>query len=73
MIVAKDTIADPVPLCLGLGYSGNILKLVPCFYDEVVPTLEDEWATGGVILEETHVHNRWQVGPCTSDGNLTRL
>lgn len=72
LIVAKDTVQDEVPLCLGLGDTGNKLKLVPCFYEEVVPSLADEWETGAVILEETQWHNRWQVGPCTSDGAVQR-
>jgi hypothetical protein len=73
LVVAKDTINDTVPLCLGLGETGNKPKLVPCFHDIVVPTLEEGWETGAVILEETPWHNRWSVGPCTSDGYLERL
>lgn len=25
-----------------------------------------------MIIEETLMHNRWELGPCSSDGNLTR-
>ncbi|GKY92373.1 hypothetical protein MPSEU_000208200 [Mayamaea pseudoterrestris] len=73
LIVAKETVNDAVPLCLGLGSTGNRPKLVPCFHDAVIPSLEEEWETGAVILEETPWHNRWSVGPCTSDGSLERL
>jgi hypothetical protein len=47
--------------------------LTPCFYDEVVPTLADGWERGAVILEETEWHNRWDLGPCSTDGFLERL
>jgi hypothetical protein len=72
LIVAKATVSSPMPLCLGLGPSGNYAKLVPCFYDAVLPTLAEGWETGAVVLEETPLHNRWQLGPCTPDGNLER-
>lgn len=72
LIVAKDTIND-WPMCLGLGETGNRPKLVSCFHEAVVPTLAPEWATGAVILEETLPHNRWSLGPCTTDGQLSRL
>jgi hypothetical protein len=73
LLVAKDTIADDTPLCLGLGETGNNLKLVPCFEDWVPETLAPSWETGGVIVEETLPNNRWEIGPCTSDGALKRL
>jgi hypothetical protein len=73
MIVAKDTIDEEDPLCLGLGETGNALKLVPCFYDDVLPSLAKDWATGAVISEEVILHNRWELGPCTSDGHVERL
>jgi len=60
-------------MCLGLGQTGNTPKLMSCFHDEVVPTLAEEWTTGGVVVEETLPHNRWTVGPCTTDGKLERL
>lgn len=47
--------------------------MTPCFYDEVVPTLADGWERGAVILEETEWHNRWDLGPCSTDGFLERL
>lgn len=72
LIVAKESVNETVPLCLGLGPTGNKPQLVPCFYDAVVPTLQEGWETGAVILEETHWHNRWSVGPCSSDGKLMR-
>jgi hypothetical protein len=46
---------------------------VPCFYDWVRETLADTWETGGVIVDEVIPNNRWNIGPCTSDGNLERL
>jgi hypothetical protein len=73
LIVAKDTVHDEDPLCLGLGETGNAVRLVPCFYEEVLPTLAKDWATGAVILDEVAPHNRWEVGPCTSDGHVERL
>ena len=73
LIVAKETVNDAVPLCLGLGPTGNKPKLVPCFHDIVVPTLAEGWETGAVVLEETLRHNRWTLGPCTSDGTVERL
>ena len=72
LIVAKETVGDDVPLCLGIGESGNQPRLVPCFYDWVRETLADTWETGGVIVDEVLPNNRWDVGPCTSDGNLER-
>lgn len=73
LVVAKDTLADETPLCLGLGDTGNQLLLVPCFYDWVPPTLAEDWQKGAVILAETRPHNRWKIGPCTTDGHLERL
>ena len=52
---------------------GNQVRLVPCFQDNVVPTLAPGWETGGVIIEEVTNHTRWWLGPCSSDGNLKRL
>ena len=45
---------------------------MPCFYDAVIPTLETDWETGAVIEEEVVPNNRWEIGPCSSDGMLTR-
>jgi hypothetical protein len=73
LIVAKETVQDPVPLCLGLGETGNKVRLVPCFYEDVLATLDEAWETGAVILDETMPNNRWEIGPCTYDGNLERL
>ena len=73
LFVAKDTLNDTSPLCLGLGETQNKVRLVPCFFDWVLPTLAPDWETGAVILEETLPHNRWEIGPCSSDGNLWRL
>lgn len=73
LIVAKATVKTERPLCMGLGPSGNYARLVPCFFDEIPPMLDEGWETGAVIVEETPWHNRWQLGPCTSDGNLERL
>jgi Core-2/I-Branching enzyme len=72
LIVAKETVNETTPLCLGLGNTGNHLRLVPCFHDWVPSNLSPHWETGAVINDETMLHNRWQVGPCTSDGTLER-
>lgn len=72
LIVAKDTMYDHNPLCLGLGNDGNKVKLVPCFHREVLETLAPDWATGAVIQEEVLSNNRWEVGPCSKDGGLKR-
>lgn len=72
LIVAKDTVGDETPLCLTIGETGNKVELLPCFHKSVPPTLAPGWETGGVITKETVLHTRWEVGPCTSDGNLTR-
>jgi len=72
LIVAKETVREAMPLCLGLGATGNAIVLTPCFYEWVVPSLGEAWETGGVIVEETPLHTRWQVGPCTSDGRVER-
>eukprot|EP00521_Asterionellopsis_glacialis_P007979 CAMPEP_0195281832 /NCGR_PEP_ID=MMETSP0707-20130614/976_1 /TAXON_ID=33640 /ORGANISM="Asterionellopsis glacialis, Strain CCMP134" /LENGTH=357 /DNA_ID=CAMNT_0040340755 /DNA_START=182 /DNA_END=1255 /DNA_ORIENTATION=- len=73
LIVAKETIEDDMPLCIGLGESKNLIKLVPCFHDWVPPSLAPEWETGAVIEEETLLHNRWELGPCSSDGSIEKL
>eukprot|EP00980_Cylindrotheca_fusiformis_P031044 scaffold25738_cov127-Cylindrotheca_fusiformis.AAC.4 len=73
LLVAKDTINSDNPLCLGLGEERNKVRLVPCFYQDVPPTLAGDWETGAVILEETLPHNRWDIGPCSTDGSLKRL
>lgn len=72
LIVAKETVNDTTPLCLGLGESGNAMLLTPCFHKWVPRTLGEDWETGGVVLEETPLHVRWEVGPCTSDGHAER-
>jgi len=76
LIVAKETVGDSMPLCLGLSPAqrgGNELMLVPCFHDWVPETLGEKWETGGVIFSETPPKNRWDIGPCTSDGTIERL
>lgn len=73
LIVATETIDTEMPLCLGLGKEFNQARLVPCFHDDVVPTLAEHWETGAVILEEVQAHTRWSIGPCSSNGNLERL
>jgi hypothetical protein len=79
LLVARETLGidggdrQPVPLCLGLGETGNNLHLVPCFHDWVIPTLAPNWEFGAVIEAETIPHNRWEMQPCTSDGHLERL
>jgi len=58
LIVAKETLHDKVPLCLGLGPEHNKLRLVPCFHDWVPETLAAGWETGAVITQETILHSR---------------
>jgi hypothetical protein len=72
LIVARETANDAVPLCMALGDSSNEVLLIPCFHEWVVPNLLDKWETGGVVQQETHAHNRWEMSPCTSDGALER-
>jgi len=72
LIVAKDTVSDDTPLCLGLGQKGNEVGLVPCFHEWVPGTLAPDWESGAVIIEETFVTNQWKIGPCSSDGDLRR-
>ena len=72
LIVAKDTVSDPEPLCLAIGPSGNKIELLPCFESWVPATLADTWETGAVIFSETKQHTRWSVGPCTTDGAVER-
>ena len=73
LIVATETINSSMPLCLGLGENFNKVRLVPCFHEEVVPTLANNWETGAVILDEVQSHTRWSIGPCSSNGSLQRL
>ena len=72
LIVAKETVQDKEPLCLGLASSGNRVMLQPCFKDDVPPTLSPDWQMGAVIIEEIEGLNRWDIGPCSSDGKLKR-
>jgi len=72
MIVAKETLSDDVPLCMGLEKDGNKVLLQPCFKEDVPPTLTAEWQAGAVIIEEVDGFNRWDIGPCSSDGELKR-
>ena len=72
LIVAKETVGDEEPLCLGLASSGNKVVLQPCFKDDVPPTLSSDWRMGAVIIEETEGLNRWDIGPCSYDGELKR-
>ena len=71
MIVAKETINDTMPLCMGLNDDNRVL-LQPCFKEDVPPTLSTGWAEGAVIIEEIDGFNRWDIGPCSSDGELKR-
>ena len=73
LIVAKDTVSDPEPLCLAIGPSGNKIELLPCFESWVPATLAPSWEAGAVVLSETKQHTRWSVGPCTTDGAIERL
>lgn len=72
LIVAKETINDEVPLCMGLADTGNQVQLRPCFKDDVPPSLSEKWEEGAVIIEEINGYNRWDIGPCSSDGELKR-
>ena len=72
LIVAKETVNDDVPLCMGLSAASNQVQLRPCFKDDVPPTLSSEWEAGAVIIEEINGFNRWDIGPCSSDGELKR-
>lgn len=73
MLVAKETVLDTVPLCLGLSKNGaNRVYLLPCFKEDVPPTLSPDWYTGAVIIEEIDNFARWDIGPCSSDGALYR-
>ena len=72
MIVAKETIRDTMPLCMGLDEDSNQVLLRPCFKEDVPPTLSAGWEEGAVIIEEIDGYNRWDVGPCSSDGELKR-
>ncbi|KAL9181043.1 hypothetical protein ACHAXT_009848 [Thalassiosira profunda] len=72
LIVAKETVHDDVPLCMGLAKEGNKVLLQPCFKDDVPPTLSAQWEAGAVIIEEIEGLNRWDIGPCSSDGTLKR-
>ncbi|KAL7531217.1 hypothetical protein ACHAXR_007947 [Thalassiosira sp. AJA248-18] len=72
LIVAKETVLDDTPLCMGLAKEGNAVLLQPCFKDDVLPTLSPKWETGAVIIEEIKGLNRWDIGPCSSDGELKR-
>jgi hypothetical protein len=73
LLVAKATVNETEPLCLGLGEVRNKVRLVPCFEEGVVETLASEWETGAVVVNETMEHNRWEIGPCSTEGNLGRL
>ena len=73
LLVAKATVNETEPLCLGLGEKQNMVRLVPCFEEGIVATLAPGWETGAVDVDETKDHNRWEIGPCSSEGNLERL
>jgi hypothetical protein len=73
LLVAKTTVNETEPLCLGLGEVQNKVRLVPCFEEGIVKTLALGWETGAVVVDETMDHNRWEIGPCSSEGNLERL
>lgn len=71
LIVAKETVNNNVPLCMGLGEEGNKARLRPCFKDDVPEMLSLSWEAGAIIIEEI-CPNRWDIGPCSSDGELKR-
>ncbi|KAL7572055.1 hypothetical protein ACA910_001705 [Epithemia clementina (nom. ined.)] len=69
LIVAKDTVDDSVPLCLGA--SGDYVFLTACFHQWVLQKLSDAWETGTVVLEDTRAQNQWEFNPCsTTDGDV---
>ena len=72
LMVAKETLLDDVPLCMGLAKDGNKVLLQPCFKDDVPSSLSAQWEEGAVIIEEVDGLNRWDIGPCSSDGELKR-
>lgn len=72
MMVAKESLQDDVPLCMGLAKQGNKVLLQPCFKEDVLDTLSPGWEEGAVIIEEIDGLNRWDIGPCSSDGELKR-
>lgn len=72
LIVAKHTVQDATPLCLGLGDVGNVVRLVPCFHDWVPSNLLPGWETGSVLEIEVRLQNRWELAPCTSNGHMKR-
>mmetsp|Transcript_18224 Transcript_18224/g.32102 ORF Transcript_18224/g.32102 Transcript_18224/m.32102 type:complete len:349 (-) Transcript_18224:53-1099(-) len=72
LMVAKETLLDDVPLCMGLAKDGNQVLLQPCFKDDVPSALSAQWEEGAVIIEEIDGLNRWDIGPCSSDGELKR-
>ena len=39
LTVAKETMQDGVPLCMGLGESKNNVCLIPCFHKGIPSTL----------------------------------
>lgn len=73
LIVAKETVNSKNPLCLGLGETRNKVRLVPCFESWVPRTLASNWHHGAVVSAEALPHNQWEIGPCSSDGDLVRL
>ena len=72
LLVAKETVNDKMPLCMGLQKSNNNVRLQPCFLSDVPETFAENWQTGAVIIEEIDGFNRWDIGPCSSDGELKR-
>ena len=72
LIVAKQTINDEIPLCMGLDKKNNNVLLRQCFHSDVPATFAENWQTGAVIIEEIDGYNRWDIGPCSSDGELKR-
>jgi len=73
LIVAKETLQDEVPLCMGLAEEGNRILLQPCFKEDVPASLSPDWESGAVIIEEIEGLNRWDIGPCSSDGELKSI
>jgi len=74
MIVAKETVNDKVPLCLGLSPDVNstMMHLQPCFHKTTTFTSNNGWYERGVDMKGVQSNNRFEVGRCSSDGGISR-
>ena len=72
LVVAKETLGDAAPLCLGLANGNHKVLMQPCFKEDVLSTLSPDWESGAVIIEEIEGLNRWDMGPCSSDRQMKR-